>query len=79
MFHHYPVFPSDFTLLTFSKQAMFQLQFFANIVGKGEIALNDPCINQNIENAGVAFVKGADERNELFEKINKKSYMTNKS
>ena len=28
-------------------------------------------INQSVENAGVAFVKGANERNELFEKINK--------
>ena len=27
--------------------------------------------NQSVENAGVAFVKGADERNEFFEKINK--------
>ena len=34
-------------------------------------------INQRVENAGVAFVKGADERNEFFEK--KKYYMTNKS
>ena len=25
---------------------------------------------QSVENAGVAFVKGANERNELFEKIN---------
>ena len=27
--------------------------------------------NQSTENAGVAFVKGAHERNEFFEKINK--------
>ena len=27
--------------------------------------------NQSVENAGVAFIKGADERNEFFEKINK--------
>ena len=27
--------------------------------------------NQSIENAGVEFVRGANERNELFEKINK--------
>ena len=27
-------------------------------------------IDQSIENTGVAFVKGADERNKLFEKIN---------
>ena len=27
--------------------------------------------NQSVENAGVAFVKGASERNEFFEKINK--------
>ena len=27
--------------------------------------------NQSVENAGVSFVKGANERNELFEKINK--------
>ena len=26
--------------------------------------------NQSVENAGVAFVKGGDERNEFFEKIN---------
>ena len=26
--------------------------------------------NQSVENAGVAFVKGADERNKFFEKIN---------
>ena len=26
--------------------------------------------NQRVENAGVAFVKGADERNKLFEKVN---------
>ena len=26
--------------------------------------------NQSIENVGVAFVKGADERNKFFEKIN---------
>ena len=29
--------------------------------------------NQNVENAGVAFAKGADERNDLFEKNNKNS------
>ena len=28
--------------------------------------------NQSVENTGVAFVKGANERNEFFEKINKK-------
>ena len=28
-------------------------------------------INQSVENAGVAFVKGANERNEFFKKINK--------
>ena len=27
-------------------------------------------LNQSVENAGVAFVKGADERNKFFEKIN---------
>ena len=27
--------------------------------------------NQSVENAGVAFVTGADERNESFERINK--------
>ena len=27
--------------------------------------------NQNVENAGMAFVKGANERNEFFGKINK--------
>ena len=27
-------------------------------------------INQSVESAGVAFVKGADERNKFFEKIN---------
>ena len=31
--------------------------------------------NQSVENAGVAFVKGADERNKLFEKKNKQSVM----
>ena len=29
-----------------------------------------PDMNQSVENAGVAFVKGADERNKFFEKIN---------
>ena len=28
-------------------------------------------MNQSAENSGVAFVKGANERNEFFEKINK--------
>ena len=28
-------------------------------------------VNQSVENAGVAFVKEANERNEFFEKINK--------
>ena len=28
-------------------------------------------LNQSVGNAGVAFVKGADERNKFFEKINK--------
>ena len=28
-------------------------------------------LDQSIENAGVAFVKGADKRNEFFEKMNK--------
>ena len=27
--------------------------------------------NQSVDNAGVAFVKGANERNEFFEKLNK--------
>ena len=27
--------------------------------------------NQNVENAGLAFLKGANERNEFFDKINK--------
>ena len=27
-------------------------------------------LNQSLENAGVAFVKGADERDKFFEKIN---------
>ena len=30
-----------------------------------------PLKNQSVENAGVASVKGANERNEFFEKINK--------
>ena len=30
-------------------------------------------LNQSVENTGVAFVKGANERNEFFEKINKKA------
>ena len=34
--------------------------------------------NQSVENACVAFVKGANERNEFFEIINKQLYMTNK-
>ena len=34
--------------------------------------------NQSVENAGVAFVKGADERNKFFEKINNQYSMTNK-
>ena len=35
--------------------------------------------DQCVENAGVAFVKGASERNEFFEKINEQSHTTNKS
>ena len=35
----------------------------------GRITVNT--INQSVENAAVAFVKGANERNEFFEKINK--------
>ena len=31
----------------------------------------DIVINQSVENSGVAFVKGADERNGFFEKKNK--------
>ena len=31
---------------------------------------NNNVKNQGVENAGVAFVKGANERNEFFEKIN---------
>ena len=31
--------------------------------------------NQSVENAGVVFVKGANERNDFFEKINKQRYM----
>ena len=34
--------------------------------------------NQSVENAGVAFVKGADERNKFFEKRNNQYFMTNK-
>ena len=33
--------------------------------------LGNAIFNQSVENAGVAFVKGAHERNEHFEKINK--------
>ena len=32
--------------------------------------------DQSVENAGVAFVKGADERNEFFEKINSDIWLT---
>ena len=35
--------------------------------------------NQSVANAGVEFVKGANERNKFFEKINKQHYMTTKS
>ena len=35
--------------------------------------------NQSVENADVAFFKGADERNRFFEKRNKQLYTTNKS
>ena len=35
--------------------------------------------NESVENAGVAFVKVANERNEFFEKINKQLFMINKS
>ena len=35
-----------------------------------------PFDNQSVENAGVAFVKGANERNEFFEKINKRQTTT---
>ena len=35
--------------------------------------------NQSVENAGVAFVKGANERNAFFEKTNEQKYMTNMS
>ena len=58
------------------------MKAFKNIVGKGENAGNKvPTkfstqpdryhqFNQSVKNVGVAFVKGACERNELFEKIN---------
>ena len=38
-----------------------------NITPRNSISLT----NQSVEKAGVAFVKGANERNEFFEKINK--------
>ena len=37
-------------------------------IGSGYVVYDR--INQSVENAGVAFVKGADERNKFFEKIN---------
>ena len=39
----------------------------------------DSRTNLNVENAGVALVKGANERNGSFEKINKQLYMANNS
>ena len=36
-----------------------------------------PLDNQSVENAGVAFVKGANERNEFFEKKTKTNKQTN--
>ena len=36
-------------------------------------------MDQSVENAGVAFVKGANGRNEFFEKLNKKLCTTNKA
>ena len=47
------------------------------VLGNGLKRSNARC-NQSIENAGVAFVKGADERNKFFEKINSQKCMTNK-
>ena len=43
-------------------------------VDSGNITLQD----QSVENAGVAFVKRAEERNKLFEKVNNQLCMTNK-
>ena len=39
-------------------------------IGKTEIVPFRSLKNQRVENAGVAFVKGASERNKFFEKIN---------
>ena len=38
---------------------------------KQTVYLNNFARNQSVENAGVAFVNGANERNGFFEKINK--------
>ena len=46
---------------------------FTNLVNESFL------LNQSIENACVAFAKGANESNEFFEIINKQKYMTNKS
>ena len=42
-----------------------------NLVLSKIIVFGKELLNQSIENAGVAFVKRANERNESFEKINK--------
>ena len=44
------------------KRLELQTRKYQGLFGKG---------NQSVENAGVAFVKGANERNEFLEKINK--------
>ena len=58
------------------KKKMFSKSFFAGshesrLCGEG---LNKDWSNQSTENAGVAFVKGAHERNKFFEKIKSIKY-----
>ena len=55
-------------------------------LGKDNVHSNDkkelherPYFNQSVENAGVAFAKGANERDEFFEKIYKQECIRNMS
>ena len=43
--------------------------FYKSVIG-AILGHHGPLVNQSVENTVVAFVKGAHERNEFFEKIN---------
>ena len=65
------MFSTDFSLLRFVKSWHYTAKGNSVLIDALKMGIMKTFYDQSVEDTGVAFVKGANERNEFFEKINK--------